>query len=170
FGPAILTPPLAFLIVIFGWRAAFALLGGIGILWVILWLFFGREQSEATRDMPADEAQGDRTGIRWSLVLPVIFSPTILFSALAAFGLYWASALYISWNSVYLVTVRHLSLSDPLYIAGITLPYVVGGISLIAFGALADGIFRLTRSHRQAYVYLITALLIVSALCLYLAV
>lgn len=55
-------------------------------------------------------------------------------------------------------------------LAGITLPNVVGGIALIACGTFADRVFRLTRSHRRSYAYPVTALLIVSALCVYLAV
>ena len=51
-----------------------------------------------------------------------------------------------------------------------TLLYVVGGIALIAFGTFADRVFHRTGSQRRSYVYLVTALLIVSALCLYLAV
>ena len=66
--------------------------------------------------------------------------------------------------------MRHLRLSDPLYFVGITLPYVVGGIALLGFGAFADRVFRRTGSHRRSYVYTVTALLIVSALCLYLSV
>ena len=79
-------------------------------------------------------------------------------------------ALFLSWNPVYLVTVRHLRLSDPLYLAGITLPYIVGGIGQIAFGALADGLLRRTGSHRRSYVYPGTAALLLGALCVYLAV
>jgi len=66
--------------------------------------------------------------------------------------------------------VRHLRLSDPLYLAGITLPYLVGAITFIVFGAYADRIFRRTGSYRRSYVYLLTVLLMVSALCLFLAV
>src|SRR5439155_14062742 len=157
------------LIVVVGWRSAFALLGGIGFLWVILWLLVRREQPEARRK-PIHETQLEHPRTRWSEILPVLFSRTVLFSTLAAFGVYWTTALYLSWNPVYLVTVRHLRLSDPLYLAGITLPYVVGGIALIAFGAFADRVFRRTGSHRRSYVYTVTAVLIVSALCLYLAV
>jgi hypothetical protein len=53
------------------------------------------------------------------------FSRTVLFSTLAAFASYWAVTLYLSWNPVYLVTVRYLRLSDPLYLAGTTFPYIV---------------------------------------------
>ena len=37
-GPALFAPLLTSLIVRIGWRLAFAFLGGIGLLWVILWL------------------------------------------------------------------------------------------------------------------------------------
>lgn len=168
-GPALFAPPLTFLIVVVGWRSAFALLGGIGLLWVILWLVIGREH-QAAGQMPAHEKQEENSRTRWSEIRPIIFSRTVLFSTLAAFVSYWAVALYLSWNPVYLVSVRHLRLSDPLYLAGITLPYVVVGIAFVAFGAFADRVFRQTGSYRQSYVYLVTALLIMSALCLYLAV
>jgi MFS transporter, ACS family, hexuronate transporter len=168
-GPAVFGPPLTFVIVVVGWRAAFALLGGIGLIWVIIWLLVGREYPE-TRRMPVRETQGERPRVHWSEVLPLLFSRTVFFSVLAAFGAYWATALYLSWNPVYLVTVRHLKLSDPLYLAGITLPYIVGAIAFIVFGAYADRIFRRTGSYRRSYVYMVTVLLLVSALCLYLAV
>jgi len=103
-------------------------------------------------------------------VLPFLFSRTVHFSTLAAFSAYWALALYLSWNAVYLVTVRHLRLSDPLYLAGIMLPYIVGAITLVVFGALADRTFHRTGSQRRSYVYPVTATLFVSALCLFLAV
>jgi len=168
-GPAVFAPTLTFVIVVVGWRVAFALLGGIGLLWVILWLLVGRERPE-TRPMPVQETQGERPKMHWSEARPLFFSRTVIFSILAAFGAYWATALYLTWNPVYLVTVRHLRLSDPLYLAGITLPYIVGAITFIVFGAYADRIFRRTGSYRRSYVYLVTVLLIVSALCLFLAV
>jgi ACS family hexuronate transporter-like MFS transporter len=168
-GPAVFAPLLTFLIVVVGWRSAFALLGGIGLLWVILWLLVGREPLE-TRLKPVHETRAEHSRTHWSQLIPVMFSRTVFFSTLAAFASYWATALYLSWNPVYLVSVRHLKLSDPLYLAGITLPYVVGGIALIACGAFADGVFRRTGSHRRSYVYPVTALLMVSALCMFLAV
>ena len=47
---------------------------------------------------------------------------------------------------------------------------MIGGIALLGFGAFADRVFRKTGSHRRSYVYTVTALLIVSAVCLYLSV
>src|SRR6266566_3032973 len=95
-----------------------ALLGGIGLLWVILWLLVGRERPE-TRPMPVQETQGERPKMHWSEARPLFFSRTVIFSILAAFGAYWATALYLTWNPVYLVTVRHLRLSDPSTLQGL---------------------------------------------------
>jgi MFS family permease len=50
------------------------------------------------------------------------------------------------------------------------LPYLVGRIALLGFGTFADRVLRRTGSHRRSYVYSVTAILVVSALCLYLAV
>ena len=168
-GPALFAPLLTLLIVMIGWRLAFAFLGGIGLLWVILWLLAVREPPErATMPLQATQVKPSRTD--WSQIRPVLFSRTFLVTTLALVCAYWMLALYLSWNPVYLVTVRHLRLSDPLYLAGITLPYIVGGIGQIAFGALADGLFRRTGSHRRSYVYPGTAALLLGALCVYLAV
>ncbi|HEY6411922.1 MAG TPA: MFS transporter [Ktedonobacteraceae bacterium] len=168
-GPALFAPPLTFLIVNVGWRSAFALLGGIGLLWVILWFVIGRDHPDSRpTSAPSDRDKNSRA--RWSELRPVLFSRTVLFSTFAAFVSYWAVALYLSWNPVYLVTVRHLRLGDPLYLAGITLPYVVGAIGFLACGFLADRVFRRKGSHRQSYVYVVTTVLIITALCLYLAV
>ena len=60
-GPAVFGPPLTFVIVLVGWRAAFALLGGIGMLWVIIWLLVGREHPEMRR-MPVQETQVEHPG------------------------------------------------------------------------------------------------------------
>jgi MFS transporter, ACS family, hexuronate transporter len=168
-GPALIAPPLTLLIVVMGWRSAFALLGGIGFLWVIIWLLVGREYPE-TKRMLVDETQEKHPRSCWAEIRPVLFSRTVLFTTLAGFASYWELALYLSWNPVYLVTVRHIKLSDPLYLVGITLPYVAGGIALLGFGAFADRVFRRIGSHRRSYVYTVTALLIVNAVCLYLSV
>src|SRR6266550_514121 len=96
------------------------------------------------RERPADEsppvhktlAAHHRTN--WTQVLPILFSRTILFTILAAFSIYWATALALSWTPVYLATVLHLTLTSPLYIAGVSLPWIVQGLALFACGSLAD--------------------------------
>jgi MFS transporter, ACS family, hexuronate transporter len=168
-GPAVFAPLLTFMIVMIGWRAAFAFLGIIGALWVVTWLLVARERP-AERSTPVHETHVARSGTRWSEVLPIIFSRNVIFSIFAAFGIYWETALLLNWTSVYLVSVRHLKLTDPLYIVGVSLPWILQGLALIAFGALADRVLRRTGSARRSRVMLAGTLLILSAVFLYSAV
>jgi MFS transporter, ACS family, hexuronate transporter len=156
-GPAVFAPLLTFVIVMLGWRTAFALLGIIGVLWVVIWLVVARERP-AEGSISVHEAHVARQRIRWSQVLPLIFSRNIIFSILAAFSVYWGTALLLSWTPVYLVSVLHLKLTDPLYIAGVSLPWIFQG--LFAFGALADRAFRLTGSVRWSRVLLVAAIVL----------
>src|SRR5438874_1139160 len=88
-GPVVFVPLLTFMIVAVGWRSAFALLGGIGALWVVIWLVVARERL-ADRSAPVHETHGARRRTRWSQVLPLIFSRNIIFSIFAAFSIYCA--------------------------------------------------------------------------------
>jgi MFS transporter, ACS family, hexuronate transporter len=168
-GPAVLVPWLTFLIVIVGWRSAFAFLGIIGALWVVIWVLVARERP-ADVSIPVHETHVAHHRIRWSQVLPIIFSRNIIFPILAAFSIYWQTALLLNWTPIYLVTVRHLKLTDPLYIVGVSLPWIFQGLALLVFGALADRILRQTGSARISRVFLAVALLILGAIFLYLAV
>src|SRR5207245_5470839 len=107
---------------------------------------------------------------RWSQVLPLIFSRNIIFSIFAAFSVYWGVALLLGWTPIYLVTVLHLKLTDPLYIAGVSLPWLLQGLVLMACGALADRAFQLTGSVRRSHVFPVAALPILRAMFPHLAV
>src|SRR2546421_238479 len=69
-GPAVFVPLLTFMIVAIGWRSAFVFLGGIGALWVVIWLVVARERL-ADRSTPVHETHGAHRRTRWSRVLPV---------------------------------------------------------------------------------------------------
>ncbi len=168
-GPAIFAPLLTFVIVMVGWRIAFASLGIVGALWVVTWLLVARERP-ADVSSPVYETHVARRRTNWTQVLPILFSRNIIFIILAAFSVYWGTALSLSWTPVYLVTVLHLTLTSPLYIAGVSLPWIVQGLTLFAFGALADRAFRRTGSARSSRVLPAGALLILGAVFLSLAI
>ena len=86
-GPALFAPLLTFLIVVVGWRSAFALLGGIGLLWVVIWLLVGREHPEKS-SLAGDETYVGHPWMPWSQILPIIFSCTVIFSTLAGFSVF----------------------------------------------------------------------------------
>jgi MFS transporter, ACS family, hexuronate transporter len=160
---------LTFMIVMVGWRIAFASLGIVGALWVVTWLLVARERP-ADVSSPVYEIHVARRRTNWTQVLPILFSRTIIFIILAAFSVYWVTALALSWTPVYLVTVLHLRLTSPLYIAGVSLPWIVQGLTLFACGALTDRAFRRTGSARRSRVLPTGALLILGAFFLFLAI
>jgi len=51
-GPAVFAPLLTFVIVMVGWRIAFASLGIVGALWVVTWLLLARERPAAVSSPP----------------------------------------------------------------------------------------------------------------------
>src|SRR5439155_24220184 len=94
-GPAVFAPLLTLLIVKVGWRAAFLFLGIIGALWVVTWLLVARERP-ADQSTPVHETHASHHRTNWTQVLPILFSRTILFTFLAAFSVYWATALALA--------------------------------------------------------------------------
>jgi MFS transporter, ACS family, hexuronate transporter len=168
-GPAVFAPLLAFVIVMVGWRMAFASLGTVGALWVVIWLLVARERPAGVSS-PVSETHMARSRTNWTQVLPILFSRNIIFIILAAFSVYWGTALALSWTPVYLVTVLHLTLTSPLYIVGVSLPWIVQGLALFVCGALADRAFRPTGSAPRSRVLPAGALLILGAVFLYLAI
>ncbi len=168
-GPAVFAPLLTFVIVLVGWRAAFALLAIIGMLWVLTWLLVAREQpAEGGTEVVKTRVAHHR--LRRSELLRMLFSRPIVCSILAAFSVYWSTALLLNWTPVYLVSVRNLTLTDPLYLVGISLPWILQSLALIFFGALADRLLRLTGSVRRSRVLLAGTLLILGAVFLFAAV
>ncbi len=80
----------------FGWRANFVVLGCVGVAWLCLWLFLGREGTlteEANRD---GEPQTD-----WRAIAR---NKTYLACIFAHFAAFWSLALTLTWVPVYLET------------------------------------------------------------------
>ncbi|MFP3607794.1 MFS transporter, partial [Paraburkholderia sp. SIMBA_053] len=55
FAPAII-PPLA---LAFGWRAAFVIIGALGLLWLVVWFAFYRSAEPRSHDDDLDEARDE---------------------------------------------------------------------------------------------------------------
>jgi Major Facilitator Superfamily len=136
---------------------------------VVIWLLVARERP-AEKRIPLHEMRMVRHRTRWSQLLRILFSRTIVCSILAAFSVYWNTALLLNWTPVYLVSARHLTLTDPLYLAGVSLPWIFQGLALFVFGALADRLLRWAGSVRRSHVLLAGTLLILGAVFLYAAV
>lgn len=149
-GPALLSPILALLLVTFSWRATFALLGVIGVVWALAFLLVTREHKQ------------ERTAqkhIPWKTLLSLLWTPGVLFTILASFASYWYVALLISWVPVYYVQVWHLPQSSSLYLLGISLPWLMAGVIQVGVGWLSDRLFKRGGSRLRVQVLSITLLI-----------
>lgn len=76
-----------------GWRAAYLLLAGVGLLWLLLWLWQGREGGH---DDAASSSQAP------ALYRHLLRDRSFVFITLAGFCTYLPNALIYSWVPVYL--------------------------------------------------------------------
>ncbi len=106
-GPALGTPLAGWLIVEFGWRKMFLILGLGGLLWLIPWLKFVRDDD---RQLEAQQA-GARAGVRVPFAR-VLASPVIWGTVIGTFCYQYFVYFSMTWLPAYFVDRRQLSLAD----------------------------------------------------------
>jgi MFS family permease len=155
-------PVVAWLIVLFGWRRMFFLVGFSALVWLIPWwmVFPARLDARSQKPAPPGPSQALRE------VLEHVRSRDLIGICLGffCFDYYWY--LLVTWLPDYLVTVRHLNiLKAGLYAS---LPYFVWGVSEPVGGWIADRLIRWgwdeTRSRKGVItVAFISGLLLIPA-------
>jgi len=98
-GVIVAVPALNWIIVHYTWHWAFGALGIAGLLWVGLWLVFGREGTLV--DPPVGGAEGGAEHIPYRYLLAC---PSIIAACCAGFASYWGLALGLTWFTSYLVS------------------------------------------------------------------
>jgi MFS transporter, ACS family, hexuronate transporter len=138
---AVVSPPLiAWIVLRFGWHAAFFSIGALGLLWSVLWLAFyytphrsgtgpaaerpaalaAETAAETIEEAPMKAAVLIREPFVWSLTLgKVFFDPVWYF--------------YVFWFPQYLSTARHFDMAQIGIYAWI--PFLAAGIGNLAGGA-----------------------------------
>ncbi|MGA3403287.1 MAG: MFS transporter [Acetobacteraceae bacterium] len=126
-GPAIAPPLLTVLMLAFGWRWMFIIMGGVGIGVAILWYAVYREPREValTEDENAYLADGVLFAYRatWGMVL-------------GFFGEVYMGWVYQAWLPGYLEIERHMSIAKTGWVAAI--PFACGVSGSVGAGWLTD--------------------------------
>lgn len=166
-GPVIAAPALAAVIVTAGWRWAFGVLGIIGLLWVLAWLFLGADGPYAgTRkadaapvnvehdaaETPAEEVFDDRMvdvdnqkPVRtWAALLNL----TVLAAVIGGFSNFWVQGFLTTWLPQYLNGVVGLSMQQVGVVT--TFPWLVGAGVLLLLGLLGQTMMKRGRSVHLA--------------------
>ena len=148
---AALTPPLiVWIMLTWGWRMAFYLAGGIGVLIALVWYWLaadhpkehnGVNQAELahiTQDAdPESESSTSLARVPWRVLLG---RGDLWFLTVAYFVLGYIFYIYFSWFYLYLVNVRGFSMLD----GGIytTAPFLASAMAAPIGGWLSDSLSR----------------------------
>jgi MFS family permease len=163
-GLAFGAPVVAWLIVLFGWRRMFFLVGFSALLWLIPWVMVFPARLPERGQRPA----ATRSSETFRDVLKHLRSRDLIGICLGffCFDYYWY--LLVTWLPDYLVTVRHLTILKAGLFA--SLPYFVWAISEPLGGWVSDRLIGLgwdeTRSRKGLItVAFIFGLLLIPAAC-----
>jgi sugar phosphate permease len=145
-GTALAVPLLTFLMLAFGWRTMFAVMGVAGLLVAVFWYFLYRNPTELalTSEENAYRTQGDPPGQRtkvtfreWKLLFRF---RTTWGMILGYFGCIYLTWIYTAWLPGYLEIERHMSVKYTGWAAAI--PFAFGVAGGVLGGYIADILVR----------------------------
>lgn len=139
---SIVAPPLIAIVwVAIGWQMTFALLGVLGILWVIPWLFFNKalpekhpwitddERKFILSGMAQKKAQANEKGLSMMEILSKRESWAVLSSRFFIEPIWW---LFVGWMPIYLADVYGFNVKEIGFFAWV--PYVGAAIGSLSGG------------------------------------
>jgi len=141
-----------------GWRAAFYLLGALGVVWAVVWFAYYREKSENSESSKSS---------KYSLSWHTLFASRQFWLLCSMYFFYaFGSWFFFSWFPTFMELGRGFEKSELTY--AVAVPFVMSMIGNIAGGHLTD---KLTRRYgiRVGRKALGSSSLAVSAVCMFLA-
>jgi len=145
-GTAISAPLLTFLMLSFGWRWMFAIMGALGLLMAVVFFFVHRDPQQV--DLTAAEkeylVEGDAaassTQVTWHDWRRLFAFRTTWGMICGYFGTIYVTWIYTAWLPGYLEIERHISVAKTGWIAAV--PFLFGVIGSITGGRFADMLVR----------------------------
>ncbi|MDH6287740.1 MFS transporter [Rhodococcus opacus] len=163
-GPLIAAPVLTWVILTWSWHAAFMVLVGVGVLWVIGWFWY-------TEKLPFKRSEATVAGVakiedpNGKIVVPfrrLLTLQSFWGLVLLSFAGYLISSLKVAWLPAYMNEGLGYSASTVGML--VTLPYIVAVAVLLSAGLLSGRLLRKGYSSRVARGYLTGAYLLVGGI------
>lgn len=129
---AIAPPLLTAILINFGWRAMFIIIGILGFFITLIWVVFYREPGNKSKAVSNDLPKKSEK-ISWGILLK---HPSTWAMMVGNFGLVYVFWVYLTWLPTYLTTQRHFSMMKTGWIAAI--PYLTGVIGVPLGGLVSD--------------------------------
>src|SRR5271155_4865159 len=145
-GTAIAVPLLTYLMLSFGWRAMFAVMGIAGLVMAGVWFLNYRNPGDIalTSDETLYRTQGDppgeRTRVTWREWKLLFRFRTTWGMILGYFGCIYLTWIYTAWLPGYLELERHMSVKFTGWAAAV--PFVFGVVGGVLGGYLSDILVR----------------------------
>lgn len=149
-------PVLSHLVIHIGWRWMFIAIGGLSLIWGLLWwLLF--------KDRPAlqDKTNPIPTSTPWRFLLT---NPTLLTNNIAFFAFGYVIFFALTWLPGYFEQVYHVKLQTIGWF--LTIPWLTAAFMLLLGGFLTDWLHQTYHSLRIARSHLIWSCQLLSAACL----
>lgn len=174
-------PFISHLIVTFGWKAMFALLGGLGILWAGIWWLMFRDYPQNSSFVNTRELEhilegksplknGSDAELRkhhlaagkttWKFIL---FNRSLMANNYAFFSFGYLLFFAVTWLPGFFEQTYHIKLKEIGYF--LVAPWLTAAILLTAAGFLSDWLWRRTGSIRKSRSHLIWICQLLSAAC-----
>lgn len=141
--PMIAPPLLTALLLGFGWRVMFIIMGVLGIAVAIGWYLIYRNRGEValTREELAHLTEGDSVDTHerrlsfaeWRKLFTYRTTWGMIFGFMGVIYMVW---LYLTWLPAYLEHERHLSIARTGWV--VSIPYIFGTLGMVSSGYFAD--------------------------------
>lgn len=146
-GSAIAPMIVAPIMIAFGWRMTFHVVGIIGIAFIIIYYFAVRP---IRKNKSVDEGKKEVKKGNWSEILT---SGMVWQFVIIAFGISMVNKGLDSWMPTYLLKVRHINLKSISYL--VPLPFIAAGIGAFSSGWIMDKFFK----NREKLIIAVSSLL-----------
>jgi len=128
-------PLLTFLIIGFGWRGMFIILGILGFLVAFLWIKFYQKDDEKYVVNEGGDENEPKSTIKFSS-WALFKHPTSWWLNLGNVGNSYLFFFYFTWLPTYLIDAKHMSLKNAGWVAAI--PFIAGAFAIPIGGYLSD--------------------------------
>lgn len=158
FGLGFLSVPLFWITQQYGWRGLFFIVGGVGILFSLVWWAMYHNPAESTIANRAEldyieaggggEYRGERLTFRWRYVGELLRHRQIVGASIGQFGGNSTLVFFLTWFPTYLVTARGMTFIKAGFM--VSLPYIAAAIGVVLGGLVSDAILTRTGSANWA--------------------
>lgn len=156
-GQAFAPPLLTFMLLRYGWRSMFVVIGLLGVGVALVWYPVYRERGNES------EKNIVRRGIAFTEWQRLFRQRTMWGMMLGFSGVNYTAWLYLAWLPGYLQAAHHLSLAKTGWFAAV--PFLMGSVGMLVSGAVADKLVRDGADPLRSRKWLIVAGMACSAAC-----